>query len=493
MFEDLEVTFHWKEGFPCLNDYLSGEEGKAYGQGTVARGEEAYKMLVNLVIADREAFNRGVHETYGGYDKSCFTISYMDYSIEDRFDLGDLMRNGNRDDIGEAIFSHYIPDKDDNHNAILACRDGFCLEEELYLEEHPEIRAVLAEHRADTYWYLVDETANQNLLVSVSEMPASLEKFGAVQFTGLLRAWDDREHGDVQEIIDAKLGQEHGKLLLAEARYSPADMRTISDRFREGFVATLIPNEDMKRERDLDLLKVDVRTWNDVLEDDSNTNFTHEVFEGTIAASKLSKILESENRNYSWQGGYHVPVCRETKDVVVYFDGVAIEQCDFVEGDGKAVNPNSGILHTEGHVSEDVEAIGRILQAVGYHNKYLAHDEKLDLQNFLREIKDPEEVRKYCAEIVRKYENLPSRATKDRYRFYRRLANCDPEATDAGRIASAMVYEMARDGLEAAQIRKVLGYCKDESLLNEGKKFMKSDEFMTIRQAFDKGKGNEKR
>ena len=173
-FKNLTVEFKWSEGL------LKDMNGKPYENNTTLKGEDAYKFLVQLNAADKEAFNLRPKGGYG-YDKTKLAISYGSYNHgEMRIDLGDLELR-NKTTITEALNErlsnyrnsimedkHYRMEiiehhKDENlteEQLIAECKEDakvfesemeqFALEERRYLAVHPEIRAI-NEKKADAY------------------------------------------------------------------------------------------------------------------------------------------------------------------------------------------------------------------------------------------------------------------------------------------------------------------------------------------------------
>jgi len=171
-FDGLEVTYHWSEKPLC--DF----QGNKYQDEQVLKGEKAYEFLVQLNAADKERFNQKLLGDLG-YAKTKVDIHIPTFTMNEmRIDLGDLELHG-ANSISDALayrlplearsflkrpeqLQAYETTEAECKGIIEQANDAvmmFRMEEDAYLEKHPEIRAINEKQPDSYYAYLVSPEA----------------------------------------------------------------------------------------------------------------------------------------------------------------------------------------------------------------------------------------------------------------------------------------------------------------------------------------------
>ena len=480
MFEELSFTYEWKEGRP-LRDYFSDDASAVYAHGTTCEGEDAYRLIVNLAIADRDTFNQGVHTPIGGYDKCDYEMKVEDVTIQDRLDLGCLELG-----IDERPLSSFLSRRFEDFDF-----SGLLLEEELFLADHPEVSKLLDEHKADTYRYLADETANLSLFVaSHPATPKDLESLEHAVLRqsahGLIAQTQIYFWGDKVKPESLSTLPTGHSYYIVESRYSPVEMKGFRDpdnRFTKGIVASLITKEDAEKFKELEKLEVVSLDYTDILDSPKPDK---SVYRGEQAMRHLERC-RTMSRNF-----YQFSPARSFHLVDVVYDGNKADSFMFADSDRSllCVAGQGGMLDAEGKTPEQAEIIQKILDLQDIYNKYKHYDDKI----FLREWEESFDFeRRKVKEIatLRKREAPPkpsSRADK-KYPYYRMVACCALRATDVDSIARVMAEEMAKDGNDRKKIEAVLAQSKNPYLLPSGLEFMDSKEFKEILKDAAKSNG----
>lgn len=193
-FDGLEVTFHWSE--TRLHDF----QGNPYQEEQTLEGEKAYEFLVQLNAMDKERFNQKLLGDFG-YDKTKVDIHIPTFTMNDmRIDLGDLELHGSNS-ISDALafrlpmqargLLKYPEQRKAFETTEAECKGIieqannavalFRMEEDAYLEKHPEIRAINEKQPDSYYAYLVSpealEFCKENDLIQQEYHPQHLGGF----------------------------------------------------------------------------------------------------------------------------------------------------------------------------------------------------------------------------------------------------------------------------------------------------------------------------
>lgn len=388
-FEKLRVVYSFSE---CSDEFTDREgdplvpNGK---EGLELRGEEAYRFLMQVNLADKK------HLHTPGYEKTWFTVSYGDTEFrEDRFDLGDLSF-GNKKTVAEAMeaalthsYRFFLQDEDarkshldsiwhfgsadrknlpqyqspeafrqyleKNLQKAQKTWEAFFKEEQVFLRDHPEYAAI---NQTDAHPYIaickasqLDAWKTRGLVMDVLPHDA-LKDFvtfspGPWETNQVLSAMTSQEDQYIR-IVDSK---ENPPVCFSEHEELPPGLvafttKTSPDNERMWFnmdrtqefpknVLYAIPKDDIAKIRSLHDITLKSRTH--AISDRLDAEDREESFHGLDAIQTFQRDVRRDEEKYddAMEIRASLPGLAAKKELAVYCKDKRIFSCSYTEGSG---------------------------------------------------------------------------------------------------------------------------------------------------------------